>query len=1116
MEKATEGDKKQNESEEQSLFVQAADSGEGYLDLEMSELLELAQSNENTDTTAGLSKQESFSQQEEDNNNAPILSELSQRQQMDTYRFFQRHPITLSTLLPFQKRIIVEMLKQDGILILARGLGMVKIASSLIHALDVAGSGLNDLDLSKPKDLRPETASNSLQSLVIVLGARERELETIKEELRELAIIDGMGTVFPDDESDEDTENGSEDMSAQPKKRQRGITILNTETASTIEKREKLYSKGGIFVVTSRIFIVDLLSHIIDPIKITGIVVMHADRVSPTSAESFILRIFRQKNKVGFIKALSEEPESFTGFSPLATIMKNLRVSKVFLWPRFHVNVSDSLSLRHLMYINTRTGQWKRPQTVDIKSVIEIEVELTESMKDIQTAVMECIEICVSEIKKSNPQIEVEFWNLDNAMSQNFDLVIRRQLDPIWHRISWRTKQMISDLTVLRQILTNITVYDCISFYKTLETILISNSPAPGSLKQTQSPWLYLDAADTLFSLARNRVFGPKLKKGEKQAHNHIIEEQPKWDQLGKILTEIGVEKSTGAHHTETQGSTLIMCRDRKTARQLSSFIRGMKEIESSGFKHYSGQKYLKNLLREYHEWKKGFSNVKRQLQNSKINQNSNTKKPETKIAKEETDQFKFGKPLNKRRRVRGASSVAANSEPHSSISSTGTASGGQFYNISEDADNADIAILEDQSIEIDVENGAGIEGDDIEIIGMQDSCYPLDPNNLVVIQTFEKQRDEDLLQELMPSFIIFYEPDATFIRQVEVYRSSNPYRQVRVYFMYYGLSVEEQRYLAAVRKEKDSFTRLIREKASLPITITNELDSEDPEAAFRRIAMSGSGKTNSATRIAGGQVIGRLPKEPPRIIVDHREFRSSLPGLIHAKFITVIPLMLTVGDYVLSPQICVERKSVPDLISSFKDGRLYTQCEAMFRYYDQPCLLIEFDENKSFSLEPFSDLPGGGYSSNISGGSGTVSGTIASTETAKMMQENIQSKLVILLLHFPKLKIIWSSSPQQTAEIFYDLKLGKNDNEPDVAVSAGFGINDNLIAESDRLYNHTAIDLLKAVPGVSPANYRKLINEYRSLQDIVKAKEEDLGKLIGNEAARKMYRFMNTNLRAD
>lgn len=30
---------------------------------------------------------------------------------------------------------------------------------------------------------------------------------------------------------------------------------------------------------------------------------------------------------------------------------------------------------------------------------------------------------------------------------------------------------------------------------------------------------------------------------------------------------------------------------------------------------------------------------------------------------------------------------------------------------------------------------------------------------------------------------------------------------------MYYGNSVEEQRYLSTVRKEKDSFTKLIREK---------------------------------------------------------------------------------------------------------------------------------------------------------------------------------------------------------------------------------------------------------------------------------------------------------------
>jgi DNA excision repair protein ERCC-4 len=33
------------------------------------------------------------------------------------------------------------------------------------------------------------------------------------------------------------------------------------------------------------------------------------------------------------------------------------------------------------------------------------------------------------------------------------------------------------------------------------------------------------------------------------------------------------------------------------------------------------------------------------------------------------------------------------------------------------------------------------------------------------------------------------------------------------VYFLFYGDSVEEQRFLSAVRKEKDAFSKLIKEK---------------------------------------------------------------------------------------------------------------------------------------------------------------------------------------------------------------------------------------------------------------------------------------------------------------
>jgi DNA excision repair protein ERCC-4 len=75
------------------------------------------------------------------------------------------------------------------------------------------------------------------------------------------------------------------------------------------------------------------------------------------------------------------------------------------------------------------------------------------------------------------------------------------------------------------------------------------------------------------------------------------------------------------------------------------------------------------------------------------------------------------------------------------------------------------------------------------------------------------------------------------------------------------------------------------------------------------------------SSRIAGGGKHAR--SDPPKVIVDVREFRSSLPSLLHAAGFIVVPLTLTIGDYVITPEMVVERKSLPDLIQSFNSGRL-------------------------------------------------------------------------------------------------------------------------------------------------------------------------------------------------
>ena len=125
--------------------------------------------------------------------------------------------------------------------------------------------------------------------------------------------------------------------------------------------------------------------------------------------------------------------------------------------------------------------------------------------------------------------------------------------------------------------------------------------------------------------------------------------------------------------------------------------------------------------------------------------------------------------------------------------------------------------------------------------------------------------------------------------------------------------------------------------------------------------------------------------------------------------------MVLTVGDYILTDKICVERKSVPsgDLFESFKSGRLLQQIENMSRYFERPILLIEFDDVVEFRLQEQyqqnSSMLGAGMASSSSGGDISLASII--------------SKLSLLTIHFPKLQILWSRSPKHTAEIFRSLR---------------------------------------------------------------------------------------------
>lgn len=138
-------------------------------------------------------------------------------------------------------------------------------------------------------------------------------------------------------------------------------------------------------------------------------------------------------------------------------VLRTLFVKKLFLWPRFRLEVVDALEKHH------------QPE------VIEMSLRMTPHMKAIQSAVLVCMNTCLAELKKSCPTLDTAQMTLENGLFASFDMVIKSALDPEWHRIPFRTKQIVNDLGVLRKLLDYLVRYDAFSFYYLLLKLQVTS-----------------------------------------------------------------------------------------------------------------------------------------------------------------------------------------------------------------------------------------------------------------------------------------------------------------------------------------------------------------------------------------------------------------------------------------------------------------------------------------------------------------------------------------------------------------------------------------------------------------------------------------------------------------
>ncbi|KAM8719582.1 hypothetical protein ACLKA7_005768 [Drosophila subpalustris] len=867
-------------------------------------------------------------------------------------------------LLEYEKQMFLDMIHHDGLLVCAKGLSYERVLLNILKVYSDAGN------------------------LLLVINSSDWEEQYYKTQLDQKYVH---------------------------------------EVANTATERERVYLEGGLQFISTRILVVDLLKQRIPIELITGVIVLRAHNIIESCQEAFALRLFRQRNKTGFIKAFSSSPESFTiGYAHIERTMRNLFVKQLYIWPRFHATVRAALH------------PWQA-------QTIELHVPLGPRINSIQTHILDIMNFLVREIKRINRTVDLEAITVENCVTKKFHKILQAQLDCIWHQLNSQTKLIVADLKILRSLMISTMYHDSVSAYALIKRYrgteyAISNSG-----------WTLLDAAEQIFLLSKQRVYNGQ--------NEFEPEPCPKWQPLNELLTTdipADMRRRKGAQHLEAP-KVLILCQDARTCYQLKQYLT------------QGGPRFLlQQAMRHEVQVGKVSEKFTRESQSTVMAETTAKAKKETET---ETEAKTEPKPEMETTQLDELAQLLRETDADADAEESYMLTMTQAMPRAAPDPNASIFEIIPELEQFDVS------------AALAEHRQPC-----ICLQTFKTEREgamalEQMLEQLQPHYVIMYNTNVTAIRQLEVFearRRRPPAERMLIYFLIHARTVEEQSYLTSLRREKSAFELIIDTKSKMVIPEYQDGKTDEAFVLFKGYDEEEQANANANAQTRKGAATGaalNVARITPKVIVDMREFHSDLPCLIHKRGLEVLPVTITIGDYILTPDICVERKSISDLIGSLNSGRLYNQCVQMQRYYAKPILLIEFDQNRPFHLQ----------------------GKFMLSQQTTATNADIMQKLQLLTLHFPKLRLIWSPSPYATAQLFEELKLGKP--EPDAQVAASLGTEDG----EQLQFNNAIYDFLLRLPGIHTRNVHAVLRRGSSLRELLKRSQSELSDLLQSQESGKL-----------
>ena len=123
-------------------------------------------------------------------------------------------------------------------------------------------------------------------------------------------------------------------------------------------------------------------------------------------------------------------------------------------------------------------------------------------------------------------------------------------------------------------------------------------------------------------------------------------------------------------------------------------------------------------------------------------------------------------------------------------------------------------------------------------------------------------------------------------------------------------------------------------------------------------------------------------------------------------------------------------------------------------------------------------------------------------------------ARLALLLLHFPRLRLLWSPSPMETGRLFAHLKALAPQPSVEAAVAIGPSAPE---AALDRRLALTPLEVLRTLPGMTPIHVQRVVERVRNLRALAHLSEGELARVVGDVGvAAKVFAFLHHDLRRD